>query len=67
MDKERSNLYNITNSNEGVIKLVPIAAPLTQVEKQGHSTGKSAMETRKKRGVCTIAGKRLAELSKEGK
>ncbi|MEH7084305.1 hypothetical protein V7139_16440 [Neobacillus drentensis] len=67
MDKRIINLYNITKCNKGVIKLVPVAAPVIQVEKQGHSTEKSAMEIRKKRGVRTLAGKRLAELSKEGK
>ena len=67
MDNDNVNLYNIYKSIGGVINLVPVAAPLKQVTKQSHSTGKTAMDIRKKRGVRTLAGKRLAELCKEGK
>jgi hypothetical protein len=67
VDKKDSSLYNITKCIEGVIRLVPVAAPISQEEKQGHSSGKTAMDIRKKRGVRTLTGKRLAELSKEGK
>ncbi|MDQ0233075.1 hypothetical protein [Metabacillus malikii] len=67
MDNANVNLYNINKSVKGVIDLVPVVAPLKQDEKQSHSSGKTAMDIRKKRGVRTLAGKRLAELYKEGK
>ncbi|UTW70110.1 hypothetical protein KHA80_05400 [Anaerobacillus sp. HL2] len=50
-----------------MINLVPVAAPYKKDQKQSHSTGKTAMDIRKRHGVRTLAGKRLAELCKEGK
>lgn len=67
MDNTNVNLYNINKSIGGVINLVPVTAPIKKVQKQSHSSRKTAMDIRKKRGVRTLAGKRLAELCKEGK
>jgi antitoxin (DNA-binding transcriptional repressor) of toxin-antitoxin stability system len=67
LDNINTKLYNITKHEQGVMKLVPVAAPLKQEIEKNHSAGKAAMDIRKKRGVRTLAGKRLTEISKEGK
>ena len=67
MDNSKNKLYNIYKSCKGVMNLVPVTTPTRTDQELSYSSQNTAKILRQKRGVRTLTGKRLVELSKEDK